>query len=284
MLAEIARVLKPGGRLGVSDIVAEDRLSPEERAERGSYVGCIAGALSKGEYEAGLEAAGFEQVSVEFTHEVDDGIHGAIVKAVKTVQSRRQRPAGDPAGEERRLLLMAVETDAFTIEELQPEHWPGVVRVFEDGIATRNATFETEAPTWEAWDSSHLPEHRLVALHGGEVVGWAAVSPVSDRCCYGGVVENSVYVAESARGQGVGQRLLEELIASTEAAGIWTIEAGCSPRTTAASACTSESASRSSAGESGSASSTAFGATCSCSSGAARASTDGAANGAHPGC
>jgi SAM-dependent methyltransferase len=84
VLAEIARVLKPGGRLGVSDVVAEDRLSPEERAERGSYVGCIAGALSKGEYEAGLEAAGFEQVSVEFTHEVADGIHGAIVKAVKT--------------------------------------------------------------------------------------------------------------------------------------------------------------------------------------------------------
>ena len=124
---------------------------------------------------------------------------------------------------------MAVEADEFTIEELQPEHWPGVVRVFEDGIATRNATFETETPTWEAWDSSHVPEHRLVALHGGEVVGWAAVSPVSDRCCYGGVVENSVYVAESVRGQGVGQRLLEELIASTEAAGIWTIEAGMFP-------------------------------------------------------
>jgi arsenite methyltransferase len=84
VLAEISRVLKPAGRLGVSDVVAEDRLSPEERAERGSHVGCIAGALSKGEYEAGLEAAGFEQVSVEFTHEVADGIHGAIIKAVKT--------------------------------------------------------------------------------------------------------------------------------------------------------------------------------------------------------
>jgi SAM-dependent methyltransferase len=84
VLTEIARVLKPGGRIGISDVVAEDRLSPEERAERGSYVGCIAGALSKGEYEAGLEAAGFEQVLVEFTHEVADGMHGAIVKAVKT--------------------------------------------------------------------------------------------------------------------------------------------------------------------------------------------------------
>lgn len=84
VLTEIARVLKPGGRVGVSDVVAEDRLSPDERAERGSYVGCIAGALSKGEYEAGLEAAGFDEISVEFTHEVGDGIHGAIVKAVKS--------------------------------------------------------------------------------------------------------------------------------------------------------------------------------------------------------
>jgi arsenite methyltransferase len=84
VLAEISRVVRPGGRLGVSDIVAEDSLSPEARAERGSYVGCIAGALSKGEYRAGLEAAGFEDVSVEFTHEVGDGMHGAIVKAAKT--------------------------------------------------------------------------------------------------------------------------------------------------------------------------------------------------------
>jgi len=83
VLVETARVLKPGGRLGISDIVAEDRLSPEERAERGSYVGCIAGALSKSEYEAGLEAAGFEAVEVRFTHEVADGVHGAIVRAVK---------------------------------------------------------------------------------------------------------------------------------------------------------------------------------------------------------
>jgi arsenite methyltransferase len=83
VLAETARVLKPGGRLGISDIVAEDRLSPEERAARGTYVGCIAGALSKSEYEAGLEAAGFEAIDVRFTHEVADGIHGAIVKAVK---------------------------------------------------------------------------------------------------------------------------------------------------------------------------------------------------------
>ena len=83
VLAEMARVLKPGGRIGISDVVAEDRLSPEERAERGGWVGCIAGALSQGEYVAGLEAAGFEGVSVEFTDGETDGIHSAIVKARK---------------------------------------------------------------------------------------------------------------------------------------------------------------------------------------------------------
>jgi arsenite methyltransferase len=89
VLTEIARVLKPGGRVGISDVVAEDRLSRKERAERGSYVGCIAGALSKGEYEAGLQAVGFEEISVEFTHEVADGMHGAIIKAVKASEPER---------------------------------------------------------------------------------------------------------------------------------------------------------------------------------------------------
>jgi arsenite methyltransferase len=99
VLAEIGRVLRPGGRLGVSDIVAEDELTPEHRAERGSYVGCIAGALSKTEYAAGLEAAGFEEISVTFTHEVADGMHGAIVKAVKAAQpASAGLPVVQPAG------------------------------------------------------------------------------------------------------------------------------------------------------------------------------------------
>ncbi|HWG55516.1 MAG TPA: arsenite methyltransferase [Gaiellaceae bacterium] len=91
-LLELARVLRPGGRVGISDVVAEDRLSPAERAARGSFVGCIAGALSKSEYEAGLEAAGFEDVEVTFTHPVADGMHGAIVRARKPETSRRELP------------------------------------------------------------------------------------------------------------------------------------------------------------------------------------------------
>jgi arsenite methyltransferase len=100
VLTEIARVLKPGGRIGISDVVAEDRLSAAERAQSGNYVGCIAGALSKGEYEAGLEAAGFYQISVEFTHTVADGMHGAIVKATKMrAPHRRGLPVLQPAAQ-----------------------------------------------------------------------------------------------------------------------------------------------------------------------------------------
>jgi len=84
VLTEMARVLKPGGRIGISDVVAENEVTPEQRAERGSFVGCIAGALSQAEYEAGLDAAGFERIDVSFTHAVADGLHGAIVKAVKS--------------------------------------------------------------------------------------------------------------------------------------------------------------------------------------------------------
>jgi L-amino acid N-acyltransferase YncA len=121
------------------------------------------------------------------------------------------------------------KTASLAIESLQTEHWLGVARVYAEGIATRNATFETEVPSWEAWDSSHLPDHRFVALRDGEVVGWVAVSAMSSRCVYEGFVENSVYVAETARGHGVGRALLQALIESTEAAGIWTIQAGMFP-------------------------------------------------------
>jgi phosphinothricin acetyltransferase len=128
---------------------------------------------------------------------------------------------------------MAVDAPPTVVAALCPEHWPEVARIYAEGIATGDATFETEVPAWERWDTGHLPEHRLVALCEGEVVGWVAARAVSDRCAYAGVVEHSVYVAEAARGQGIGRVLLDALIVSTEAAGIWTIQTGIFPENTA---------------------------------------------------
>src|SRR5207244_938735 len=104
------------------------------------------------------------------------------------------------------------------VENMRPEDWPEVHAIYEAGIATGNATFETEPPPWEAWDESHLDDHRLVARDGDRVLGWAALSRVSDRCVYAGVAENSIYVAPDAAGRGVGCALLSALIESAEAA------------------------------------------------------------------
>jgi phosphinothricin acetyltransferase len=105
-------------------------------------------------------------------------------------------------------------------------HAPDVLRIYAEGIATGVATLETSMPTWESWDASHLPHSRLVALaDDGSVAGWTALSPVSGRCVYGGVAEVSVYVGEAFRGQGVGVVLLENLVAESEQAGIWTLQA-----------------------------------------------------------
>jgi L-amino acid N-acyltransferase YncA len=115
------------------------------------------------------------------------------------------------------------------IEPLRPADWPAVRAIYEAGIATGNATFETAAPAWEAWDAEHLPEHRLLASDDGRVLGWAALAPVSDRCAYAGVAEDSIYIAPQAQGQGVGRALLAALIASAEQAGIWTVQTGIFP-------------------------------------------------------
>ena len=115
------------------------------------------------------------------------------------------------------------------MRELRTEDWPAVKAIYEQGIVGGNATFESEAPSWDEWDRTHLEGHRLVALQDSDIVGWAALSPVSERCVYGGVTENSVYVADSAQGRGVGRALLEELIARAEGAGIWTIQTGIFP-------------------------------------------------------
>ncbi|WP_433401577.1 N-acetyltransferase family protein [Streptomyces sp. CA-146814] len=120
------------------------------------------------------------------------------------------------------------------ITPLRPEHAEQVLAIYQLGIDEGNATFEAAAPAWEAFDSVKLPAHRLVALHkDGQVLGWAAVVPVSDRCAYAGVVEHSVYVHPDARGRRVGLALLTALLASTDAAGIWTVQSGIFPENTA---------------------------------------------------
>jgi phosphinothricin acetyltransferase len=118
---------------------------------------------------------------------------------------------------------------AIAVEPMRASDWPAVAGIYQQGIDTGDATFETRVPSWEAWDAGHLNAARLVAREEGRVVGWAALSPVSDRCVYGGVAEVSVYVAGAARGRGIGRRLLEALALASEEAGIWTLQAGIFP-------------------------------------------------------
>jgi L-amino acid N-acyltransferase YncA len=136
---------------------------------------------------------------------------------------------------------------AYPILPMPPDLWPAVREIYREGIATGNATFETELPEWEKWDSSHHQNCRLIALEprdaavpeilipldGANVLGWAALSPVSSRRVYAGVAEVSVYVAEAARGRGVGKALLDSLVHASEASGIWTLQAGIFPENVA---------------------------------------------------
>jgi L-amino acid N-acyltransferase YncA len=116
------------------------------------------------------------------------------------------------------------------IRPLEERDWPSVRVIYEEGIETGRATFESEAPTWERWDESHRRDCRLVAEHAGRVVGWAALTPYSSRSVYAGVAEVSVYVAAASRGHGVGSALLEALIGCAEGTGIWTLQAGVFPQ------------------------------------------------------
>jgi L-amino acid N-acyltransferase YncA len=117
----------------------------------------------------------------------------------------------------------------IVIKTMEPHHWNEVRRIYEEGLSTGNATFQTSAPEWEEWDKAHIESSRLIALDNGQMVGWTALTPVSSRCVYGGVAEVSIYVADSARGKGVGKILLKELIASSEAGNFWTLQAGVFP-------------------------------------------------------
>jgi len=117
----------------------------------------------------------------------------------------------------------------ISIDTMQPEDWPSVRAIYLQGVATKNATFETDAPEWEAWDRGHLDICRFVVRESGTVVAWAALSPVSKRKVYAGVAEVSIYVVESARGKGFGKTLLKTLVESSEKAGIWTLQGGIFP-------------------------------------------------------
>nr|WP_318987648.1 GNAT family N-acetyltransferase [Cellulomonas iranensis] len=120
-----------------------------------------------------------------------------------------------------------------TVAAMRDEHAPGVLDAYATGIATGVATFQAQPPTWQEFDTGHLADHRYVALDGDDVLGWVAVSPVSGRCVYAGVVEHSVYVAPAARGRGVGRLLLGRLLDSARDGGLWTVQAGVFPQNAA---------------------------------------------------
>jgi phosphinothricin acetyltransferase len=124
---------------------------------------------------------------------------------------------------------VTAQTAQVAIAVMVASDWDDVARIYADGIASGLATFETQVPAWEEWDRAHLPGHRLLARDDGTAVGWAALAPVSGRCVYAGVAEVSVYVAAAARGRGIGTALLAALVESSEAGGLWTLEAGILP-------------------------------------------------------
>ena len=128
---------------------------------------------------------------------------------------------------------MPASENSLTIQPMTQADWPAVQRIYADGIATGNATFETQTPDWEIWDGGHLADCRLVALLDGVVVAWAALSPVSARACYAGVAEHSIYVDERHRGRGIGKALLKEFVRQAEQHGFWTIQSSIFPENAA---------------------------------------------------
>jgi L-amino acid N-acyltransferase YncA/protein-tyrosine-phosphatase len=158
----------------------------------------------------------------------------AVRPIVEEIDRRVQVLLSEVLGQAKNDRIQHMSSEATTtLHRLEPFYWPDVRSIYAAGIATGNATFETEPPDWETWDESHLPDLRFVAVAGSTVVGWVAASPVSDRCCYSGVVENSVYVDPSSQGHGIGRLLLSNFIEASEKAGVWTIQTGIFPENVA---------------------------------------------------
>ena len=207
VLAEAFRVLRPGGRLGVSDVIADDGLDPAQRAEAEQRAGCTTGTLTDGEYRSLLLASGFTSIRITSSQDTEPGLRSAIIQAT--------RPYAPPG---------------LLIRPMRPADAPQVLDIYQAGLDTEDASFETAVPTWDTFDTSKLPVHRHVAAAvTGKVLGWVAASAVSPRPVYGGVIEHSIYVHPGTQGQGIGAALLNALIGSTEAARIWTIQTGIFP-------------------------------------------------------
>jgi L-amino acid N-acyltransferase YncA/2-polyprenyl-3-methyl-5-hydroxy-6-metoxy-1,4-benzoquinol methylase len=209
-LAEAARALRPGGRFGITDILAEPGLDPQRRAAAEAAIGCGVRALTAEEYRVLLLGAGFTTASITPTHPVGDGLFSAIVQA------------GKPAA-----------PDGVVVRPMRDADADAVLAIYQAGLDAGHASFETVVPPWARFWAARLPEHRLVAVADGRVVGWVAASAVSSRCVYAGVVEHSVYVDPAASRRGIGGALLRALVDSTETAGIWTIQAGIFPENSA---------------------------------------------------
>ena len=210
-LAEAFRVLRPAGRLGISDVIADEGLDPAQRAEAEQVAGCTTGTLTVGEYHSLLLASGFTSIRITPTHDAGPGLRSAIIQAT--------RPAAPPG---------------VLIRPMRPGDAGAVLAIYQAGLDAGQASFEAVAPGWDAFDRGKLQLHRHVAVSpAGDVLGWAAASAVSQRPVYCGVVEHSVYVHPDAQGSGIAAALLEALIGSAESDGIWTIQTGIFPENTA---------------------------------------------------
>jgi L-amino acid N-acyltransferase YncA/2-polyprenyl-3-methyl-5-hydroxy-6-metoxy-1,4-benzoquinol methylase len=212
VLAEAFRVLRPGGRLGVSDIIADDDADPAQRAADEQRVRCTTGTVTAGQYRQQLLGAGFTHITITPTAATEGCLRSVIVQAV--------RPAA-PAG--------------VLIRPMRAADADQVLAIYQAGLDTGQASFETTAPEWAAFNAAKLPLHRHVAVDAatGQVLGWAAASAVSRRCVYAGVIEHSVYIDLAHHRGGIGSALLTALIGSAEAAGIWTIQSSVFPENTA---------------------------------------------------